>query len=206
MNRAAYGQGPYPPGAQAPGPSDALKLVETAAIRAYAFRYTRADSRRKAVLVTRSGNTTTTRTRTQGWFHDGIALRFAPDAFPGAARLGPDAYKKLKMPEGFETKHFLGRPGQLDRSSPGPARRRAGRRRAVETSRADRRESEMGRARPASDAARGADDGATHSRGDTPRRRITAPPSPPRAARPRPSPHLPPRDNSARSCAAAQAR
>jgi hypothetical protein len=79
-----------------------------------AFRYTRSDSRRQAVHVSVSGNVRTTRTRIQGWFHDAIALRFAPDGFPGAAQLGPDAYKKLKLPEGFDTKHFLGQPGQLE--------------------------------------------------------------------------------------------
>lgn len=79
-----------------------------------AFRYTRADSRKQAVHVSVSGNVRTTRTRTEGWFHDAIALRFAPDAFPGAAQLGPDAYQKLKLPAGFTTKHFLGQPGQLE--------------------------------------------------------------------------------------------
>jgi hypothetical protein len=91
-------------------------LVEgrLAAGNGVAFRYTRADSRRQAVHVSVSGNVRTTRTRIQGWFHDAVALRFAPDAFPGAAQLGPDAYKKLKLPEGFDTKHFLGQPGQLE--------------------------------------------------------------------------------------------
>ncbi len=65
------------------------------------FRYTRADSQRQAVQSEVRGNTRITRTRTQGWFHDAVALRFSPDAFPEAAQLGPDAYKKLKLPEGL---------------------------------------------------------------------------------------------------------
>lgn len=79
-----------------------------------AFRYTRAESQRRAVHVQVRGNTRITRTRTEGWFHDAVALRFAPDAFPGSAQLGPDAYQKLKLPQGFETKHFVGQPGVLE--------------------------------------------------------------------------------------------
>ena len=89
-------------------------LLEGRIVGEVAFRYTRGESRKKAVHVSRRGNTTITRTRTEGWFHDGVALRFASDGFPGAATLGPEAYKKLKLPEGFETKHFLGQPGMLE--------------------------------------------------------------------------------------------
>ncbi|MFT3776570.1 MAG: proline-rich domain-containing protein [Minicystis sp.] len=89
-------------------------LVEGRIQGGVAFRYTRADSRKHAVQVEVRGNTRITRTRIQGWFHDAVALRFAPDGFPGAAQLGPDAYKSLKLPEGFETKHFLGQPGALE--------------------------------------------------------------------------------------------
>ncbi|APR86481.1 Hypothetical protein A7982_11830 [Minicystis rosea] len=89
-------------------------LVEGRIEGGVGFRYTRADSQRRAVQVEVRGNTRITRTRTQGWFHDAVALRFAPDAYPEAALLGPDAYKRLKLPEGFETKHFLGQPGALE--------------------------------------------------------------------------------------------
>jgi hypothetical protein len=89
-------------------------LLEGRIVGEVAFRYTRGESRKQAVHVEVRGNTRITRTRTEGWFHDAVALRFAPDGFPGAATLGPEAYKKLKLPEGFETKHFLGQPGMLE--------------------------------------------------------------------------------------------
>ena len=89
-------------------------LVEGRLEGSVSFRYTRAASQKKAVQVEVRGNTRITRTRTQGWFHDAVALRFSPEHYPAAADVGTEGYKRLKLPEGFETKHFVGTPGALE--------------------------------------------------------------------------------------------